>query len=352
MANSAQTNKIKTPNLKKARGQILDWYDANRRELPWRHYGDETPDPYKVWLSEIMLQQTTVAAVKAYYAKFLSIWPTLEDLASASQEQVLHEWAGLGYYSRARNLLACAQTVVKELDGVFPDSQNDLKKLPGIGDYTSAAITTIAFGKPATVLDGNIERITSRLFRIATPLPKAKKEMKTAIAEAYEGDRPGDIAQALMDIGNTICTPKNPKCMLCPISKECQAFKTGDQESYPVKPTKKTKPKKVGYAYWIENQEGKVLMQRRPEKGLLAGTLGFPVSEWTESTPEHIAQNVIDIDYSIFHSFTHFDLELKLFTAQSAAIDGTIWLNKTAGEFNGLPSIFSKLYKAFKNTVK
>lgn len=332
---------------------VLNWYDQHKRQLPWR----DINDPYKTWLSEIMLQQTTVTAVTPYYHKFLEKWPTIFALAAATQDEIMHEWAGLGYYSRARNLHKCAQTITKTLHGAFPQTQAELKKLPGIGDYTSAAILTIAFNKPATVMDGNIERIISRLYAIPDPLPAAKPlfKEKAAIFFPANGNRHGDMAQALMDIGATICAPKAPKCTLCPISTHCAAHKNRDPESYPVKTAKKSRPSKKAYAYWIEHN-GKILLERRPDSGILAETLGFPVSDWNSKTLSHIKHfhEIEETGQSIFHTFTHFDLELHLCTASLSdahLTENQQYYPANAPVFNGLPSLFSKVYKMFQNKV-
>ena len=339
-----QNNKIK-----QCRGQVLDWYDSHKRDLPWR----DVNDPYKTWMSEIMLQQTTVTAVAPYYHKFLDKWPTIHDLANATQDEVMHEWAGLGYYSRARNLHKCANAVVNDHNGEFPQDQTSLKKLPGIGDYTSAAIRTIAFNKPATVMDGNIERIIARLFQIKDPLPKSKPIYKEKTALFFENyaERPGDFAQSLMDIGASICTPKNPKCMLCPLNNHCAAHRAGDMETYPIKAKKKARPSKTGYVYWIE-KDGNILLERRPETGLLAGTLGFPTSDWNTKKPAHTIKNAQETGHSIRHVFTHFDLELKLCTATiDAEQDNHQWHAIDSHACTGLPSLFSKVYKQFTNIV-
>ena len=326
------------------RGQVLAWYDLHKRNLPWR----DVNDPYKTWLSEIMLQQTTVQAVKAYYEKFLIKWPTIQHLAKATQDEVMHEWAGLGYYSRARNLHKCAQIIVAKHNGHFPQDQITLKKLPGIGDYSSAAIMTIAFNTPATVVDGNIERIITRHRAITDPLPKSKPIIKAATAPLFENaSRAGYFAQALMDIGATICTPKNPKCTLCPVNESCLAKAQGTQENFPYKTIKKKRPFKTGTVYWIENTKGEILLERRPETGLLAGTLGFPTSDWITSSKSSGSAN------SITHTFTHFDLELTIEKASAPSIPpvNCSWHAPTSDSFKGLPSLFMKVYKQVTASV-
>lgn len=305
---------------------LLPWYDRHARALPWRVSPSErrhgvVPDPYRVWLSEIMLQQTTVQAVKPYFASFAIRWPTVTDLGAAETEDVMKAWAGLGYYSRARNLKACAEKVAGDYEGRFPDTEEGLRALPGIGPYTAAAIAAIAFDVPAAVVDGNIERVFSRIFEIETPLPLAKAEIRAAVGEATPIDRPGDFAQALMDLGATICTPKRPACVLCPLSGLCLAHATGRQEVFPVKPAKKDKPVRRGAAFVAERQDGAVLLVKRPDKGLLGGMSGLPTTNWTvrgdgatgrEAAPfegDWQAKGVIS------HVFTHFELRLEVFHA-------------------------------------
>jgi len=270
------------------RKKILKWYDKHQRAMPWRAIKGQKPNPYHVWLSEVMLQQTTVVTVGPYFHKFSERWPTIHNLAEAEQEEVMHEWAGLGYYARARNLHKCAKTVSRETLGKFPSNQEELKKLPGIGDYSSASIRAIAFNKPANVVDGNIERIMARLFNIHEPMPDSKKELKALAGSLADDrtDRPGDYAQALMDIGATICTPKSPKCLLCPVMEFCQARAKGCEEELPKKKPKKAKPHKSGEVYWITNDANEVLFIRRAEKEMLGGMLGLPTSEWIAKKPQ------------------------------------------------------------------
>jgi A/G-specific adenine glycosylase len=346
MAKTTSPHKISQNNFHETRGKILSWYDKHRRELPWRAKAGETPDPYHVWLSEIMLQQTTVQAVAPYYYKFLDHYPTIHDLASAPQEQVMADWAGLGYYARARNLHKCAQIISNQHSGIFPQTHAELLKLPGIGDYTAAAIATIAFNQQAVVMDGNIERIISRLCTIEDELPKAKPIYKQHLAPLFDTGRPGDMAQALMDIGATICTPKNPKCMLCPLITDCSSCTKGTQETYPRKAPKKARPKKQGYIYWIENDRGEILIHRRPEKGLLGGMIALPTSEWSDkATHAKFITAPKTLGTSIRHVFTHFDLELKLVKAKVTKTPSEhLWLPPT---LKGLPTVFNKAYKLF-----
>ena len=320
MAPKDALNNITQKEIGEYRGKVLDWYDKYGRELPWRYKNGETANPYHVWLSEIMCQQTTVQAVIPYYTKFLSTWPTVQDLANADNDDVMAAWAGLGYYARARNLHKCAKTVANDLNGKFPDNQKSLMELPGVGDYTSAAIASIAFNEPATVMDGNIERVMSRFFAIKDALPKAKPIFKKYTARFFSGSiqRPGDFAQSLMDIGSSICTPKNPKCSMCPINNGCLANKQGIQSTLPIKTKKKARPRKFGEVYWIENEKGEVLFHKRPEKGLLAGMTALPTSSWgLQGHNTEIPEPLENLDFkdkniSVDHVFTHFDLTLNL----------------------------------------
>lgn len=298
---------------------LLVWYDRNARDLPWRVGPSErragvVPDPYRVWLSEIMLQQTTVVAVKAYFLKFTSLWPTVGDLANAPDERVMAEWAGLGYYARARNLLKCARVIASEHEGRFPDTREDLLKLPGIGPYTASAVASIAFDRPETVVDGNVERVTARLHAIETPLPRAKPEL-TALAAALTPEaRPGDYAQAVMDLGATICTPRSPACGICPWIDACAAREAGIQASLPAKEKKKPKPTRFGYVYLGRRADGAWLLERRPDAGLLGGMLGWPGSDWgdtpTEAPPASATWR--DPVAEVRHTFTHFHLRLAI----------------------------------------
>lgn len=293
--------------------KLLDWYDRHARELPWRvPPGQGQGDPYRIWLSEIMLQQTTVAAVKSYFNRFTQLWPTVQDLAAADEAQVMAEWAGLGYYARARNLVACAKTVAA--NGSFPTTREGLAELPGIGPYTSAAIAAIAYDAPETVVDGNVERVTARLFAIETPMPTAKPILQEKAATLTPQKRPGDFAQAMMDLGATICTPRNPACAICPLTQDCKARVQGIAAELPRKAPKKPKPQRTG-TVWIGFTPSAVLVERRPNKGLLGGTLAFPSTGWDGSdNPAPAAADWKDIG-SVNHIFTHFALELTVMTA-------------------------------------
>lgn len=328
------------------RQAMLDWYDVHKRDLPWRDCGD----PYKIWLSEVMLQQTTVAAVIKYFLKFTEKWPDVHALAKADNDDVMAAWAGLGYYARARNLHKCAQVVASEFDGAFPCTQDELRKLPGIGDYTSAAIASIAFDKPAVVVDGNIERVMAR-YHAYDGAKKTLKSLAQPYAEGFS-DRPGDYAQALMDLGATICTPKSPACTLCPINQSCVSFQEGgDVTRFPVKSKKLDKPRRVGYVYWVENSQGDILLEKRPEKGLLGGMIGFPTSDWSKNklSQHHTLFSAAEnIDNSVFHVFTHFHLELKLCKLKNyhgALNEHMFWHSADELKNIGFPSLFKKVFK-------
>jgi A/G-specific adenine glycosylase len=336
------------------RASLLDWYDDNRRTLPWRAAQENTPVPYHVWLSEIMLQQTVVAAVIPYFLKFVEKWPTVHDLANAPYEDVMAAWAGLGYYARARNLHKCAQFVSSELHGKFPDTIEGLKALPGIGDYTSAAIMAIAFDKPATVVDGNVDRVMARYAQIEIPFPEGKKRVKLAAQYMAEGQavRPGDFAQAMMDLGATICVPQKARCGLCPVHKYCRAKKSGIQDSLPLKSPKKAKPHKFGYVYWIENGKGDILIERRNEKEMLGGMLALPTSDWItndkklahDSRFSELDSLTVHKKKTVHHSFTHFDLTLYGVSGRMPHRKGTP--SKDVAKC-GMPSLFVKASKLF-----
>ncbi|MEZ5893060.1 MAG: A/G-specific adenine glycosylase [Parvularculaceae bacterium] len=304
---------------------LLAWYDRHARALPWRVGPKERktgarPDAYAVWLSEIMLQQTTVATVGPRFAEFLARWPDVNAMASAPLDDILGQWAGLGYYARARNLHKCAIAVARDHGGNFPDTEDALRALPGVGAYTAAAIAAIAFDRRAVVVDGNIERVVSRLFEIETPLPAAKTEIRAHADDIWPDKRSGDFAQALMDLGASVCRPKAPSCLLCPIADACGAREAGTQENYPVKPAKKAKPTRAGAAFALMNAKGEMLFERRPEKGLLGGMLGLPGTEWAENLPKDIfASAPVAAKWKktgeATHTFTHFHLTLDVYVA-------------------------------------
>jgi A/G-specific adenine glycosylase len=307
---------------------LLEWYDVHARRMPWRvppadRAAGVRPDPYRIWLSEVMLQQTTVATVRAYFERFTARWPTVADLAAAEDAEVMGEWAGLGYYARARNLLKCARAVVAEHGGMFPADHAALLALPGIGPYTAAAVSAIAFDLPETVLDGNVERVMARLHDIHTPLPTAKPELMARAAELTPRDRPGDYAQAVMDLGATICTPTSPACGICPWRDPCAARAAGTAPELPRKLPKKAKPQRHGTLYLARRADGAWLLETRPDKGLLGGMLGWPGSAWvdvTEPLPEGAPPVVADwqpLGAEVRHAFTHFHLSLRLVTART-----------------------------------
>lgn len=336
---------LKKPNKRTVdgfRSGMLDWYDAHWRKMPWRAPPGKRPDPYHDWLSEIMLQQTTVPTVGRYFTKFVEKWPTVKDLANAAQDDVMKEWAGLGYYARARNLHKCAKVITEQYKGKFPSDIEELKSLPGIGDYTANAIAAIAFDQPSVVVDGNIERVMARVFNIQTPLPAAKKEMKQAAALMAQGrfDRPGDYAQSLMDLGAMICTPTKPACGLCPVNGYCEARRQGIMEQLPRRADKKAKPVRYGQLYWIEDMRGRVFLERRPEKQMMGGMPGFPTSEWIEKPPK-AAKNTIILG-QIRHSFTHFDLYLDIVKRPVPKAANGWWVERGALNDAGLPTLFAK----------
>jgi len=343
---------------------LLTWYDRHARRLPWRVGPEnrklgEVPDPYRIWLSEIMLQQTTVAAVKDYFVKFTRAWPTVEDLAAAPEEDVMKAWAGLGYYSRARNLKKCADAVATDHRGRFPDSEEDLLKLPGIGPYTAAAIATIAFDRHAAVVDGNVERVLSRFRQIEMPLPDAKPEIRALMAELTPEARPGDFAQGVMDLGATICTPKRPACVLCPWMTSCKVQGTGLAETLPRKAPKKEKPSRFGAAFVaVDRETGAVLLRRRPPRGLLGGMTEVPGSDWSEDFDREQAAGAAPFPASwqkrageVKHTFTHFHLRLDVYRADIAAsavpaLNGAWWSAPDMLEDEALPTVMRKALAA------
>ena len=298
---------------------LLVWYDRHARVMPWRVSPQDRavgvrPDPYRVWLSEVMLQQTTVAAVRDYFNRFTTRWPTVTALAAAEDAEVMAEWAGLGYYARARNLLRCARAVASQHGGRFPATRDGLLTLPGIGPYTAAAVAAIAFDEPATVVDGNVERVMSRLFLVETPLPAAKPALTALAARLTPTLRPGDHAQAVMDLGATICTPRKPACSLCPWSAACAARASGVQDSLPRKSPKSAKPMRQG-TLWLGHRDGAWLMETRPDKGLLGGTLGFPGDAWDGAGGPVPASASWQPVGEVRHTFTHFHLVLTVLYA-------------------------------------
>jgi A/G-specific adenine glycosylase len=303
-----------------ASAALLPWYDSHARDLPWRvgpaaRAAGIWPDPYRVWLSEIMLQQTTVAAVRDYFHRFTARWPDIGALAGAADAEVMAEWAGLGYYARARNLLKCARIVARDHGGRFPQTEAGLLSLPGVGPYTAAAIAAIAFDRPAAVMDGNVERVLARVFAVQTPLPAAKTELKALAERLTPAQRPGCYAQAVMDLGATICTPRAPGCAICPLRAICRASALGIAAELPRKSPKKRIPTRHGIAYLARRSDGAILLETRPETGLLGGMLVWPGSDWAETPPPEappIAAAWHDPGLAVRHTFTHFHLHLAL----------------------------------------
>ena len=336
-------------------GKLLAWYDTHARDLPWRSKPGIKPDPYHVWLSEIMLQQTTIAAVRDYYIKFLLLWPKVSDLAAASQDDVLRAWAGLGYYARARNLHACAIRVVSEWNGKFPDTEEALRTLPGVGPYTAGAIAAIAFDRPHAAIDGNAERVMARLYAIETPLPAAKPLISGKAQALVPKQRAGDFAQALMDLGATICTPRTANCHICPWTDNCEGKKRGIAETLPRKLPKVKIPTRLGIAFWVERDDGHVLLRQRPQKGLLGGMMEIPSTPWEAKLPRNVVAPV-ESDWSkmkasVEHTFTHFHLQLSVWkttTAEKSLPDGSgyRWVHKDELVHEALPSLMRKVVAA------
>ena len=328
----------------------LGWWDRNRRELPWRAGPGETPDPYRVWLSEVLLQQTTAQAAAPYFQNFVEKWPTVEDLAAASTEAVIGVFAGLGYYSRARNLHACAKEIARR-GGGFPDQEAELRFLPGVGDYTAAAIAAIAFDRQAAPIDGNIARILARILALDQPLARAKAEIRAAALELAPSRRAGDFAQALMDIGATICRPRSPLCAACPLSEDCAARRSGAPEAFPRLPAGKPKPRRAGAAFFARRTDGAFLARRRPPHGLLASTVELPGTAWTSDGPGEDWRSDVPVAVRwrrlpgvVEQAFTHFVLKLTLFSAEfdGAAPGGLFWVASDAVAEAGLSNLMRK----------
>ncbi len=335
---------------------LLAWYDKNARIMPWRiapldSLSGILPDPYHVWMSEIMLQQTTVAAVRDYFMRFVDRWPTVFALANAKDDDVMAAWAGLGYYARARNLLKCARVVAEKLDGVFPNDEVDLQKLPGIGPYTSAAITSIAFNRPATVLDGNVERVIARYHLIKEPLPASKPTLRGLATKMLPDERFGDYSQAIMDLGATVCTPRSPSCGICPWAANCKARALGVASDLPNKLAKVKIPTRFGTCFVAIRQDGAVLLERRPDKGLLGGMLGWPGDEWSVNEAKALPPfdaNWQQLPAEARHTFTHFHLKLRI---QQVTVSNDF--GQDIGRFitlkdfdvNALPTVMRKVWK-------
>ncbi|CAN3991282.1 hypothetical protein MCBRY_002108 [Methylocystis bryophila] len=344
-----QPNISRLPTNTPLGDSLLRWWDLERRDLPWRALPGRCADPYAVWLSEIMLQQTTVATVKGYFAKFLARWPTVESLAAAPIEDVLAAWAGLGYYARARNLHACAITVARRHGGRFPRRAAELRELPGVGAYTAAAIAAIAYGEPCVAVDGNVERVISRLYTLADPRPALKREVERRAALLLPSARAGDFAQAMMDLGATICRPRAPQCDRCSWSSACEARRAGAPEDYPMRSAKTAKPHRRGAAF-VLLRDDEVLLLRRPSAGLLGSMTAFPTTPLGEDVaPEaQLAHAPIKarwrrLDGAVHHVFTHFSLELAVYVAQGGAGAKGLWISTARLDEQGLPTLMRKV---------
>ena len=363
------------PNARAVSSELLAWYDRHARRLPWRvppgsRDADGDPlraDPYRVWLSEVMLQQTTVVAVAPYYRTFLERWPTVDALAAAPLDDVLTAWAGLGYYARARNLHKCARLVSGELGGRFPDGESALAALPGIGPYTAAAIAAIAFDRPASPVDGNVERVVARLFAVETPLPKAKPELRKRAEGLTPTQRPGDFAQAMMDLGATVCLPKRPLCLACPLAAHCAARAAGTAGELPRRTAKAPRPTRYGVAFWLVDEAGSLLLRRRPERGLLGGMMELPSTPWREAPwPAEEARTKVPAEALgealsadgwtalpglVRHTFTHFHLELTVWAGRATDIQRLAgpsearWVPLDGLADEALPSVMRKLVR-------
>jgi A/G-specific adenine glycosylase len=325
------------------RAALLAWYDAGARTLPWRAPPGavQRTDPYRVWLSEVMLQQTTVPHATPYFRSFTERWPTVGDLAAVADADLMAAWAGLGYYARARNLLACARAVAGQHGGVFPDTEAGLLALPGVGAYTAAAVAAIAFDREANVVDGNVERVVARLFAVETPVPAARPELRALAGSLVDAHRPGDWAQALMDLGATVCRPKSPLCLVCPVRNWCAGYRTGAPERYPVKTKKTERPHRFGVAWVLRDGTGRVALVQRPDKGLLGGMLGLPTSDWGA---EASGTAPVEADWieagAIEHVFTHFSLTLSVRVGEVSGGD-FVWTDE-ATALKALPTVFRK----------
>jgi A/G-specific adenine glycosylase len=335
---------------------LLAWYDRHRRDLPWRAPPGARPDPYRVWLSEIMLQQTTVVTVAPYFDRFVARWPTISSLAAASLDEVLHQWQGLGYYARARNLHACARVVAERHGGRFPDDAAGLRALPGIGDYTAAAIAAIAFGRREAAVDGNVERVAARVFAVREAMPAAKPRLRALARELVPAERAGDFAQAMMDLGATICTPRKPRCVLCPWREDCAARAGGFAEDLPVAAGKPARPLRRGVVFWLTRADGAVLLRRRPESGLLGGMIEVPSTPWREAVwrdEEALTAAPAPVVWTrlpgtVRHGFTHFPLELAVFAGATDAppnLPWSIWARPGQFKDYAFPTLTKKVVK-------
>jgi A/G-specific adenine glycosylase len=345
-----------TKTLTPAPRTLLAWYDAHRRIMPWRALPGVAANPYRVWLSEVMLQQTTVAAVVPYFQKFIQRWPTVRALAAAKLDDIMKMWAGLGYYRRAQSLYACAQRIVADYGGEFPNSYDELLTLPGFGPYTAAAVTSIAFDRRANVVDGNVERVMARIFAIREPMPEAKPKLRTAAATLLPASRHGDYAQALMDLGATICTPRNPKCMICPWNKSCRARALGIQDQLPVRAKPKAKPVRRAIGFVLMTKQNEILLRQRGKTGLLADMMEVPSSAWLEQ-PMPLLKQVQKqapvaakwkmLSGEVRHVFTHFELQMQIAIAvvpKSTRVKPPLrWVPVRDLYDEALPSVMRKL---------
>jgi A/G-specific adenine glycosylase len=337
--------------------QLLSWFDVQRRDLPWRDAPCGARDPYRVWLAEIMLQQTTVTAVLPYYRAFLAKWPDVKALANADDDAVMHAWAGLGYYARARNMLKCAREVVHERQGGFPRFEADLVSLPGVGPYTAAAIAAMAFNASSAPVDGNVIRTLSRLYAIDAEMPKGKALVEAKARALLPEGRSGDFAEALMDLGSGVCRAKNPDCPACPWVQTCRAWALGDPAGYPRKGAKAAKPTRRGWIFWVQSEDGRILVERRPDKGLLGGMIGFPTSEWSADVssakaaaapwmaPPWNAETWTVSPGLVKHTFTHFHLQLQVMRVVTRHQDEGVWcpIDDLSGQ--ALPSVMQKVVR-------
>ncbi|MEZ0225695.1 MAG: A/G-specific adenine glycosylase [Alphaproteobacteria bacterium] len=346
--------------IKYLQSELLDWFSRHRRVMPWRAAKGVRPDPYHVWLSEIMLQQTTVVTVGPYFEKFIRKWPTVKHLAKAKLDDVLTAWAGLGYYARARNLHKCAVTVTNDHAGKFPETIEGLLELPGIGPYTAAAVSSIAFDRPAVAVDGNVERVVSRFFAIEEPLPLSKEKIRQKAAQLAKGNpHPGDFTQAFMELGATVCTPRKPKCGLCPWREDCSALKKGIAEDLPRKVEKAQKPVRYGKVFYISNRRGEFLIHKRMGQGLYEGLYQLPTTEWIGSpaeakklaAPARFA-GLEALGAEVRHSFTHFDLILEIWLGKdtkNARLAHAAWISPDNVDEYALPTLMKKAIRLCVN---
>lgn len=347
---------LKNININKLEEDLLSWYDINQRTLPWRAISGHNPNPYHVWLSEIMLQQTTVATVKDYFSRFVARWPAIKDLAEATLDEVFHNWQGLGYYSRARNLHNCARMLMRDFKGILPYDEITLQSLPGIGPYTAAAIAAIAYDQPVVPVDGNVVRVLSRFFAFETPLPALKSEVQTFVKKMVPSQRSGDFAQSLMDLGATVCRPRNPLCVACPLQEFCKGYRQGIAAQLPYPALKGIKPRRYGIVFWVENNEGDILLEKRPDKGLLAGLVGLPTTLWQDTpwlepdllktkTPASV-ESWEYLPEIVRHTFTHFHLELTIAKGRANATQNGFWSSLENLKSHALPTVMKKVIRA------